>query len=436
MNGASVNAKIPVRGPLLLGLITLLILVGGFGGWATLTNISGAVIASGRIEVDQNRQVVQHPDGGVIQEILVDEGDTVEEGQLLVRLDPTDLMSQLNIVEGQLYELMARRGRLAAERDGQDQITYDPMLLEAAAQNPKVAALMQGQTQLMQARSNSIRQEIEQLLKRRGQIENQIDGVDAQRTALTAQLNLIKEELNSQQTLLDKGLAQAARVLALQREEAKLAGQVGQLTAERAQAEGRITEIDLEIIKKETLRREEALTTLRDLEYRELEAAEKRQAILQKLDRLDIRAAVSGIVYGLQFFAPRSVIKPADPVLFLVPQNRPLVLSTQVSPLHIDQIYAGQDATLRFSALDQRQTPELFGKVSKISADAFTDQTSQQSFYRVEVELNQGELERLPEGSKLLPGMPVEAFMKTRDRTPLAYLLKPLADYFTKAFRE
>ena len=436
MNVDSVNSKIPVRGPLLLGLVTLLILVGGFGGWATLTNISGAVIASGRIEVDQNRQVVQHPDGGVIQEILVDEGDTVDEGQMLIRLDPTDLMSQLNIVEGQLYELMARRGRLAAERDGQDQISYDPMLLAAAAQNPKVAALMQGQTQLMQARSNSIRQEIEQLLKRRGQIENQIEGVDAQRNALTAQLNLIKEELNSQQTLLDKGLAQAARVLALQREEAKLAGQVGQLTAERAQAEGRITEIDLEIIKKETLRREEALTTLRDLEYRELEAAEKRQAILQKLDRLDIRAAVSGIVYGLQFFAPRSVIKPADPVLFLVPQDRPLVLSTQVSPLHIDQIYVGQDATLRFSALDQRQTPELFGKVAQVSADAFTDQTSQQSFYRVEVELNQGELERLPEGSKLLPGMPVEAFMKTRDRTPLAYLVKPLTDYFTKAFRE
>jgi HlyD family type I secretion membrane fusion protein len=432
----SVNTRIPVRGPLMLGLFALLLLVGGFGGWAAFTNIAGAVVASGRIEVDQNRQIVQHPDGGVIQDILVGEGDTVIAGQLLIRLDPTDLLSQLNIVEGQLYELMARRGRLEAERDGSDHITYDPMLLDAANQNPKVAALVQGQTQLMQARSESIRQEVEQLKKRRDQIENQIQGLDAQREALTAQLDLIKEELASQRTLLDKGLAQAARVLALQREEAKLAGQVGQLTAERAQAEGRVTEIDLEILKKETLRREDALTTLRDLEYRELEAAEKRHAIRQRLDRLDIRAPVSGIVYGMQFFAPRSVIKPADPVLFLVPQDRPLVIATQVSPLHIDQIYVGQAATLRFSAFDQRETPELFGKVAQVSADAFTDQASQQSFYRVEIDLNENELARLPEGSKLLPGIPVEAFMKTRDRTPLAYLIKPFADYFTKAFRE
>ena len=138
----------------------------------------------------------------------------------------------------------------------------------------------------------------------------------------------------------------------------------------------------------------------------------------------------------MQFFAPRSVIKPADPVLFLVPQDRPLVIAAQVSPLHIDQIYVGQEATLRFSAFDQRQTPELFGKVAQVSADAFTDQASQQSFYRVEVDLNENELARLPTGSKLLPGMPVEAFMKTRDRTPLDYLVKPLADYFAKAFRE
>lgn len=430
------NSRFPVRGPMLLGVLTLLVLIGGFGGWAAVTNISGAVISAGRIEVDQNRQVVQHPDGGVIQDILVDEGDFAEAGQLLIRLDPTDLTSQLTIIEGQLFELMARRGRLEAERDGRTSIDYDPVLLEAAARNPKVAALMQGQTQLMVARENSIRQEIEQLEKRRGQISSQIEGIDAQRAALVVQRDLIKEELVSQKTLLDKGLAQAARVLSLQREEAKLNGQVGQLTSERAQAEGRITEIDLEILKKGTLRREESLTTLRDLEYRELEAAENRSAILQKLDRLDIRAPVSGIVYGLQFFAPRSVIKPADPVLFLVPQDRPLVIATQVPPIHVDQIYVGQDVTLRFSAFDQRQTPELFGKVVQISADAFTDQASQMSFYRVEIEPNEGELARLPEGSRLLPGMPVEAYIRTKDRTPLGYLLKPLADYFAKAFRE
>lgn len=431
-----VNSRFPVRGPLMMGIVTLFVLVGGFGGWAALTNISGAVVSSGRVEVDQNRQVVQHPDGGVISEILVDEGDFVTPGQLLIRLDADELSSQLTIIEGQLFELMARRGRLQAERDGRDDIRYDPVLLEAAASNPNVAALVEGQTQLMQARANSIRQEVQQLEKRRGQIVNQIEGLDAQRAALSTQLDLIKEELVSQRTLLSKGLAQAARVLSLQREEAKLAGQVGQLTAERAQAEGRITEIDLEILKKDTLRREEALTTLRDLEYRELEAAENRRAILQRLERLDIRAPVSGIVYGLQFFAPRSVIKPADPVLFLVPQDRPLVIAAQVPPIHIDEIFVGQDVTLRFSAFDQRQTPELFGTVVQISADAFTDQATQQTFYRIEVEPNKDELTRLPEGATLLPGMPVETFIRTQNRTPLAYLLKPLSDYFAKAFRE
>jgi HlyD family secretion protein len=260
--------------------------------------------------------------------------------------------------------------------------------------------------------------------------------VDAQREALNDQLALIDEELASQQALLEKGLAQASRVLSLQRERARLSGQVGELTASRAQSEGRITEIDIEILKLGTKRREDAITTLRDLEYRELESAEKRRAILQKLDRLDIRAPVSGIVYGMQFFTPRSVIRAADPVLFLVPQDRPLVIAAQVSPIHVDQLFVGQDVTLRFSTFDQRTTPALVGKVAQVSADAFVDEASRASFYLVEIGVNEGELDRLPEGSTLLPGMPVDAFIRTKDRTPLAYLVKPLTDYFTKAFRE
>ncbi|WP_319824997.1 HlyD family type I secretion periplasmic adaptor subunit [Thalassovita sp.] len=431
-----VNSRFPVRIPLMLGLITLLVLVGGFGTWASLVNISGAVIASGRIEVEQNRQVVQHPDGGVVQEILVDEGDFADSGQLLLRLDPTDLKTELAIVEGQLFELMARRGRLEAERDGRTVADFDPVVLEVAARDPRVEAQVEGQRQLLAARSASITKEIEQLQKRRSQIVSQIEGVDAQSAALTEQLNLIQEELTSQKALLEKGLAQASRVLALQREAARLSGQVGGLKSDRAQAEGRITEIEIEILKMETRRREEAITTLRDMEYREQESAEKRRAIQQKLDRLDIRAPVSGVVYGLQFQTPRSVIKPADPVLFLVPQDRPLVIAAQASPLHVDQIFVGQEVTLRFSTFDQRQTPELFGKVSQVSADAFTDEATGGSYYRVEISVNEGEIARLPEGSTLLPGMPVETFIRTKDRTPLAYLLKPLADYFAKAFRE
>lgn len=426
----------PARRPLILGLLTLLVLVGGFGTWSVLSSISGAVVASGRIEVDRNRQVVQHLDGGIVAEILVDEGDTVAEGETLIRLDADDLTSQLVITEGQLFELMARRGRLEAERDEADQITFDPELLKAAETRPDVKDLVEGQERLFTARRDTTAREIDQLAKRRVQIEEQIRGIQAQQQSMQVQLDLISEELTNQQSLLDRGLAQAATVLNLRRTQANLDGQLGELVAAEAQAEGRITEIEIEILKLGSGQREEAITRLRDLRYQELELAETRRSLRQRLARLDITAPVSGIVYGLQVHTPRSVIRPADPVLYLVPQDRPLVIAAQVAPTDIDQIYTGQQVTLRFSALDQRATPELFGHVTQVSADAFEDQGSGFSYYRAEIELNPGEQGRLPAGTVLIPGMPVESYIRTADRSPLAYLVKPLADYFNKAFRE
>ena len=421
---------------LTVGFIGVLVLVGGFGTWAVVSNIAGAIIASGRIEVDRNRQVVQHLDGGVVAEILVDEGDDVELGQPLIRLDSGLLRSELLIIEGQLFELMARRGRLEAERDGSEEITFDPDLVKEAESRSAVVELMEGQRRLFQARKESVRREVEQLEKRRGQIGNQIEGIDAQQASLARQIELIEKELVSQQSLLDRGLAQAGTVLNLQRNFANLDGTLGELTASEAQAEGRITELDIEILKLGTRQREEAITRLRDLQFRELELAEQRRSLIERLDRLDLKAPVSGIVYGLQVHTPRSVIRPAEPVLYLVPQDRPLVIAARVEPIHIDQIFVGQSVSLRFSALDQRQTPELFGIVTQVSADAFEDANSQISFYRAEVVLKEGEQDRLPEGTVLIPGMPVETFIRTDDRSPLAYLVKPLADYFTKAFRE
>ncbi|MFD3188702.1 HlyD family type I secretion periplasmic adaptor subunit [Sedimentitalea sp. HM32M-2] len=424
------------RRPVLFGLIGLLVLVGGFGTWSVVSNIAGAIIASGRIEVDRNRQVVQHPDGGVVAEILVDEGDNVELGAVLIRLDSNLLNSELLIAEGQLFELMARRGRLEAERDGADAVTFDPALLAAAEKRPEVNGLIDGQRRLFAARTDSAARETEQLEKRRGQIRNQIEGITAQQASLNRQIELIAKELANQTSLLDRGLAQAGTVLSLERSSADLDGRLGELIASQAQAEGRITEIDIEILKLGTRRREEAITRLRDLQYRELELAEQRRSLVERLERLEITAPVSGIVYGLQVHTPRSVIRPADPVLYLVPQDRPLVIAARVEPIHIDKIRVGQPVTLRFSALDQRLTPELFGTVVQVSADAFDDNNSQGSFYRAEIVLNEGEQDKLPEGTVLIPGMPVETFIRTDDRTPLAYLVKPLADYFTKAFRE
>lgn len=426
----------PVARPLIIGLVTLAIFLGGFGGWAVFTRLAGAIIAPGRIEVEQNRQVIQHPDGGVVAELQVKEGDRVLADQVLIRLDDSQLRSQLAIIEGQLFELMARRGRLDAERDGLATPVYDAELVAVAAVNPDVKSLMDGQTRLMAARAGTLAQQVDQLGKRKGQISAQIDGIAAQQTALTEQLALIEKELTDQQSLLDRGLAQAARVLALQREQSRLAGQVGELTAQKAQAEGRITEIDIEILRLDSGRREEAISALRDIQYRELELAEQRRALLEQLSRLDIRSPVSGIVYGMTVFATRAVIRPAEPVLFIVPQDRPLVIMSNVETINVDQVFPGQPVVLRFSALDQRTTPELNGSVTQLSADAFTDERTGVSYYKAEIALAPGELARLPAGVTLIPGMPVEAFIRTADRTPLEYLLKPLTDYLAKAFRE
>nr|WP_246849545.1 HlyD family type I secretion periplasmic adaptor subunit [Rubellimicrobium arenae] len=416
------------------GFLCLALLVGGFGAWGATTHIMGAVIAHGRVEVAQNRQVVQHPDGGVVAEILVKEGDRVEQGDLLIRLDADQLHSDLAVVEGQLLEVLARKARLEAEEGDATSLSFDPLLREST--NPVAADLMAGSERLFRARLETAEREAEQLARQRDQISDQIEGIKAQQSAITTQLGLIERELADQQSLLDRGLAQAARVLELEREEANLQGRQGELTAAVAQAEGRITEIEINILRIQSQRREEASSALRDLGYNLIEQSEKRQALLTRLDRLDIRAPVSGVIYGLTVFAPRSVIRPADPLLYLVPQDRPLVISAQVEPIHVDEVHVGQEVTLRFSAFNQRQTPELKGRIMSVSADAFQDQTSRVSYYRAEVEIEEGETAKLPQGMTLIPGMPVEAFVRTGDRTPLSFLTKPLTDYFAKAFRE
>jgi HlyD family secretion protein len=427
--------KWSARRPILIGFATLALLVGGFGGWAVLTDISGAIVAPGQLEVEQNRQVVQHPDGGVVAEIAVAEAQAVQAGDLLIRLDGSLLQSELAIVEGQLFEVLARRARLEAERDDKDTPTFSGELAELAKTRPEVSEQIAGQRGLFNARRESLARQSEQLVKRGAQIVSQIEGVAAQSQALTIQLALIRQELTDQQSLLDKGLAQASRVSALQREEAQLLGNVGELASSRAQAEGRATEVELEILRLAAVRREEANTQLRDIGPQELELAERRRALVERISRLDIRAPVSGLVLGLQVTAPRSVLRPADPVLYIIPQDRPLVISAQISPINIDEVHIGQEVRLVFSTFSARSTPELFGHVTKLSADALTDQRTQIPYYRAEIVLDDGELAKLSDLT-LLPGMPVETFIQTGARTPMAYLLKPFTDYFNLAFRE
>lgn len=436
VNTAQYSAQYSARHHVLLGLLTLAILIGGFGVWSVTANISGAIIAPGAIEVEQNRQVVQHPDGGVVASIAVREGQEVQAGNILIRLDSTQLRSDRKVTEGRLFEVLARRARLEAERDGRDDVTFGAQLSKLLPSRADVRALTEGQARLFTSRRDTMAAEIAKLEKRIGQIGNQIDGLGAQETAMQAQLDLLRTELGSQQILLEKRLTQAAKVLGLQREEASLLGRLGSLTAARAEHEGQITEIEIEILRLATLRREQAISELRDLGFSELELSEKLNGLDQRLERLDIRAPVSGIVHAMSVFAERAVIRPADPVLYIVPQDRLLLISAQLEPIHVDEVFVGQEVVVRFAAFDARTTPELAGHVVTISADTFVEERSQRRYYRVGIHLAEGALEKLPEGLTLIPGMPADAFIRTSDRTMLAYLVKPLADYFNKAFRE
>jgi membrane fusion protein, type I secretion system len=424
-----------VRWPMALGLLTLLVLVGGFGAWASLSNIAGAIIAPGQIEVDQNRQAIQHPEGGVVASLLVREGQLVAEGDVILRLDGSVIRSNLAVVNAQYDEWRARRVRLVAERDGLVEVVFPADVVAAAADNAELREILTGQRNLFAARAESLGQEVGQMRRRAEQTAAQLDGIAAQRAALVEQRDLVTQELVNVQNLVDRGLAEASRGLILQRESARLLGTIGELDAGAAEAAGRITEIELAILQLHTSRREEAIAELREVRVQEAELAERRRALIRQLDQMELRAPVSGIVYGLRVFGPRSVVQAAEPVLYLVPQDRPLVISTRVSTTNVDEVYTGQDVVLRFPVFDARTTPELAGRVSQVSADAFTDETTGVSFYEVEIVLNEGEIDRL-EDETLLPGMPVEAYIRTADRTPLAYLLRPLTDYFNRAFRE
>ncbi len=424
------------RGPVLLGFLALLALVGGLGTWSVTTQIASAIVAPGAIETEQNRQVVQHPDGGKVAAIEVHEGDMVEAGQVLIQLDPQRLQSALAITESQIYDLAARRGRLEAERNGADQIAFGTDLLEAAKSNPEVADILATNQSLFAQRRDNLAASIAQLEKRKDQIASQIDGLSAQLDAQQEQVALIEVELANQQSLLDKGLTQSSTVLTLKRQKAQLAGSVGDIIARKAQSAERITEIELQILQLQSQRQEEASSLLSDQEGKELQLAENRRSLLEQLDRLDIRAPLAGAVHDMQVFSVGAVIRSAETVLAIVPQDQPLIIGAQVPIIHIDQVHVGQSVRLRFPAFSSRTTPELFGHVISVSPDALHDPNTGRSYYRARIEIDENEIANLPTGSVLIPGMPVEAFLSTGERSPLAYLMKPFTDYFNKAFRE
>ncbi|MDB6454007.1 HlyD family type I secretion periplasmic adaptor subunit [Falsirhodobacter sp. 20TX0035] len=415
-----------IKGQVIAGGVALAVLVGGFGSWSVLARVDGAVIAAASLQVPGNRRAVQHPDGGVVAAVQVAEGQVVRAGEVLLRLDGSALRSELAIVEGQVFEVTARHARLAAERDGRATIAFPPDL---PADRPEVALQMDGQRTLFAARAATLTAQQDQLRQREAQVRSQIDGLNAQATANATQLRLAEEELADERLLLSKGLTQRAQVRALERESARLQGQAGALVADLAEAGDRITEYRMQALSLVAERREEAITQLRDFSYQLAELSERRAALRQQIDRLDMRAPVGGRVLGLTVTTPGAVIRAADAVLWIVPQDEPLLAEARIPPVNIDEVREGQSVRLTLPAFPGRTAPEVEGVVQQVSADTLQDKEGA-SFYVARIALT------APPGLVLTPGMPADAFIRTGARSPLGYLLHPFTSYFDRAFRE
>jgi HlyD family secretion protein len=425
-----------LRRPMILGFTAVFALVGGLGLWATMTQISGAVVAIGVVEVETKRQVIQHPNGGVVGEILAKDGDEVKVGQVLIRFDDTFDRSEIAVVESQLFPLLGTRDRLIAEQLDTPDIKFDPELLKRAKTNAADKQIVDTQVSLLKARRENRNKQIGQLQEKKGQVKLQIEGLEARFAAVNKQLELIAGDLEGQRSLLAKGLTQKSRVIALERDEAQLRGSVSETTSSIAESRAKIAEIEIAILNVSSQLREEAITTLNDVEAKIAELKERRNSIEERLSRMEVISPADGRVYGSTIHAVRTVVRPAEPMMYIVPERVKLVLNTQVPPTSIDQVHVGQKASIRFNVFDRRKTPDLDGVVTFVSADIVSNERTGQSYFTAIIEPAPGEVDKKLGQIEILPGMPAEAFITTSERSPWSYLTSPLASYFNKAFRE
>ncbi|WP_262029017.1 HlyD family type I secretion periplasmic adaptor subunit [Microvirga sp. Mcv34] len=428
------SARISIRRHTLLGLSAALVLVGGLGGWAVVTELSGAVVAPGAVVVDSHVKKVQHPTGGVVGEIHARDGDRVRAGDIVIRLDETVARANLAMVSKSLDELAARQGRLETERDGGKDITF-PAALRSRLDETEIAELTRSESRVFESRREAREGQKAQLKERIAQLQEQIDGLDLQAAAKADEIQLIQSELSGVEQLWRKNLVPITRVTALKREETRLRGERGQLISNIAQSKGRISETALQILQIEQDLRSEVSKELREVQAKIAELVERRVAAEDQLKRIDIRAPQDGFVHQSMVHTVGGVINAGEPLMMIVPESDELSIEVKVSPQDIDQLRPGLDTVLRLSAFNQRTTPEVKGRVSLIAADLVTDQRSGIQYYPVRVAFADGERDRLG-ALKLMPGMPVEGFIQTGYRTVFSYLTKPIADNMAKAFRE
>ena len=432
--GDEKGARRSIRLHLIVGLAVVVVLAGGLGGWASTAEISGALIAPGQIVVESNVKKVQHPTGGVVGEVLARDGDIVKSGDILVRLDDTVTKASLAIVTKNLDAQWARAARLEAEQRGLDKMTFPPQLT-SRADDPDVKNLMASETKLFQVRVNGRTGQKAQLRERITQLNEEIAGLTAQETAKDQEIALVEKELAGVRDLYDKHLVQISRLTTLERDAARLNGERAQYIASRAQAKGKITETELQIIQVDKDMVSEVSKDLRETNDKIGEFVERKVTAEDQLRRTDIRAPQDGMVLQSTVHTVGGVITAGDAIMMIVPQSDDLQVEAKVNPQDIDKLQIGQKTLLRLSAFNQRTTPELNGVVTRVSPDTTTDQRTGQSYYTIRVSMPREEVARLGE-VKLIPGMPVEAFVQTGDRTLISYLMKPLSDQLMRAFRE
>lgn len=435
MPAPSPNAtRSSIRRHVSAGVGLVILLIGGVGGWAATAEISGALIASGSLVVDSNVKKVQHPSGGVVGEVRVRDGDRVKEGDVLVRLDETVTRANLSIIAKGLTELYARKARLAAERD-QATAFATPKELVGRERNPEAAEAIASESKLFELRRTARTGQKAQLRERIAQLREEMAGIAAQQKSKIQEIALISRELAGIRDLWEKKLVQLTRLTQLEREATRLEGECGQLMAAGAQVRGKITEIELQIIQIDQDMSSDVAKELREIDSKIGELVERKVTAEDQLRRIDIRAPQDGYVFQSTVHTVGGVIAAGDAIMMIVPEADNLMVEAKVEPKDIDRLQIGQPAVLRFVNFNQRMTPEINGMVTRIAADASTDQRTGVSFFTVRISMPAEEIARLGD-VKLSPGMPVEAFVHTGDRTVLSYLMKPLHDQLMRAMRE
>ena len=424
-----------IRKPLTIGLLAVAGLFGLVFVWGATLKISGAVIAKGQVQVSSSRTAVQHPVGGIVAEILAKNGDHVSSGDIVLKLDDVQLRSDLAAVEGELFEVLANDARLVAELDDRRELSPHPILREAAEANVELRALLERQQRQLDAHYKSLDTQISLLEEETSQIHEQAIGEESALDAQRQHLAFSQVELASSLPSLDKGIITKTVVSTLQKDVIATKGEIGKLTAKIAELKGKVSEQRLKIHAIPLDVKEKSADKLNLIGQQKQKLIESRSYILYKLSKLEIQAPISGIVHDLKIQGLRSVVEAAKPIMYIVPDDEPVAVAVHVDAADIDQLYEGQKASLRFIAFNRRSTPVIAGEVLNISADAFMDERTQKLYYYVEVSLIETELQKLGEVT-LISGMPVEAFFTTKSRSPTSYIVKPIADYFDRAFRD